>query len=206
MGTGKILGIVKNGKDWRVYFTGDSSIQRLCEFWIGIRGEDIPVRWVIKNIITFHSSGYIGNDELSMTLTDFGVKQNVQLDTEMLMISWYWEWNCVLQDKASSQYKISTTLCYNNRKSQYPDKTQRSTEGLQPLSFWGHHEIMSWKDQVFYYCGLKGHLRYDCHDRKSESDFSGEESGASLMMNASWGPLVALYQVRLSRNRKWNCP
>ncbi len=78
IGKGKILGVVKNGGEWRVSLVDDASTRKLCELGLGIRGEDVPVRLINKNIVTVSFFGvpyYIGNDELSDKLNEYGVKQ-----------------------------------------------------------------------------------------------------------------------------------
>ena len=68
VGRDKLLGLVKTNGEWQVSLSENVNIYDLTLQGVGLRGADVVVSAVRKNIVTLSFFGvpyYIGNDELS---------------------------------------------------------------------------------------------------------------------------------------------
>ncbi len=75
VGRGNILGLIKSGGEWQVALTNNVDIDDLCTSGIGVEGEDVMVRSLVRNTVTVSFFGvpyFVDNDDLSGKLVEFG--------------------------------------------------------------------------------------------------------------------------------------
>ena len=190
IGQGKILGVVKNGAEWRISCGDEVSIQRLVECGIGIGGEDIQVRLINRNIVTVSFFGvpyYIGNEELRGKLEEFGVKQ---------LSNWtrkcYEEYPEIENGTVYCRVEIPPnvkSLPYATRIDNVNVQIKHNGQSkVCNLCLSDEHLMRSCQRRLrCFLCGLVGHLRHDCPDGEkspavsdSGDESSGGESSESL--------------------------
>ena len=191
-GRNAILGLVKTGREWRVSLREDVDVDSLCSMGLIIDGHDVLPRHINRHIVTVSFFGvpyYIGNQELSSKLTDFGVKQlsswtrktyddfpdiengivfcRIELPRHIISLPYATVIDGVnLQIKHNGQTKVCN-FCLSE------DHLMRSCP----------RRLRCFK------CGLIGHLRHDCPDEEvpddsistASDDLSGGESSGALL-------------------------